>query len=55
VAIHNTNPATQAELNKIRQLHVECKGRNEISRITSHSFRTISCTPRRWTSPSIEP
>jgi hypothetical protein len=42
VANQNTNPVTEAELQRIRKLHAEGKGRNEISRLTGRSLRTIS-------------
>jgi hypothetical protein len=42
VANQNTNPVTQEELDEIRRLHGEGKGRNEISRIVGRSLRTIS-------------
>lgn len=42
MANQNTNPVTQAELKRIRELHAEGKGRNEISRIVGRSLRTIS-------------
>ncbi|CAM5589850.1 helix-turn-helix domain-containing protein [Streptomyces purpurascens] len=42
MANQNTNPVTDAELQRIRELHAEGKGRNEISRLTGRSLRTIS-------------
>ncbi|MFE6408164.1 helix-turn-helix domain-containing protein [Streptomyces sp. NPDC057837] len=42
MANQNTNPVTEAELQRIRELHAEGKGRNEISRLTGRSLRTIS-------------
>ncbi|GHA95463.1 hypothetical protein GCM10010330_57030 [Streptomyces tendae] len=36
------NPVTKAELQQIRELHAQGKGRNEIARITGRSLRTIS-------------
>lgn len=42
MANQNTNPVTEAELKRIRELHAQGKGRNEISRIIGRSLRTIS-------------
>lgn len=42
MANQNTNPVTEEELQRIRDLHAEGKGRNEISRIIGRSLRTIS-------------
>jgi hypothetical protein len=42
VANQSTNPVTEEELAAIRRLHGEGKGRNEISRLTGRSLRTIS-------------
>ncbi|WP_108990434.1 helix-turn-helix domain containing protein [Streptomyces coelicoflavus] len=42
MANQNTNPVTEAELQQIRELHAQGKGRNEISRIVGRSLRTIS-------------
>lgn len=42
MANQNTNPVTEGELQQIRELHAQGKGRNEISRIVGRSLRTIS-------------
>ncbi|MGX1221993.1 helix-turn-helix domain-containing protein [Streptomyces ambofaciens] len=42
MANQNTNPVTDEELQQIRELHAQGKGRNEISRLVGRSLRTIS-------------
>ncbi|WP_143655936.1 hypothetical protein [Streptomyces sp. XY006] len=45
MANQNTNPVTEAELQRIRELHAEGKGRNQISRLTGRSCEPAEGDP----------